>query len=195
MSLVPIVIEKTPNGERSYDIFSRLLRERIVMLTGEVNDHTVNLLIAQMLFLEAEDPNAEIAFYINSPGGSVSAGMALVDTMAFLKCDIRTIVNGQACSMGSMLAACGTKGKRMMLPNSYHMIHQVLAGYSGQASDLEIHTAWTLRWKRVLNDKYVEVTGQPYEKVLADTDRDNFMSAQESITYGLADEIIKPRKA
>ena len=193
-NLVPMVIEKTANGERSYDIYSRLLKERVIMLTGEVNDHHMNLIVAQMLFLESESPETEIALYINSPGGSVSAGLSLVDTMNFISCDVRTIVAGQACSMGSLIAACGTKGKRMMLPNSYHMCHQVMAGYSGQASDIEIHTNWTLHWKRVLNDMYVDVTGQSYEKILADTDRDNFMTAKESILFGLADEIITKRE-
>jgi len=192
--LIPMVIEKTPHGERSYDIYSRLLKERIIMLNGEVNDHSSNLIVAQMLFLESEDPSAEIVFYINSVGGSVTAGMAVKDTMDFINCDVRTIVQGQACSMGSILASSGTKGKRQMLKHSTHMIHQVMAGHSGQASDLEIHTNEILRWKRVLNGIYVDNTDQSYERILADTDRDNYMTAEQSVAYGLADEIVKVRK-
>lgn len=194
-TLVPYVIEQTPNGERSYDIYSRLLKERIVMLNGGVDEHSCNVIMAQMLFLESDNPDAEILFYINSPGGTVTDGMAVIDTMNFIKCDVRTIVAGQACSMGSLLAASGTKGKRMMLPNSTHMIHQVLAGYKGQASDIEIHTKETLRWKRLLNDHYANITGQPLEKIEKDTDRDNFMTAEQSVEYGLADEIIASRSA
>ena len=192
-NLVPFVIEQTPNGERSYDIYSRLLKERIVMLNGGVNEQSCNSIMAQMLFLESENPEADILFYINSPGGSVTDGMAVIDTMNFIKCDVRTIVAGQACSMGSLLAASGTKGKRMMLPSSTHMIHQVLAGYQGQASDIELHTKETLRWKEYLNRHYSKITGQPYDKVVKDTDRDNFMTAEESVAYGLADEIIVSR--
>jgi len=191
--LIPMVIEKTPNGERSYDIYSRLLKERIIMLNGVVDDNSCNVIVAQMLFLESEAPDAEILFYINSPGGSVTAGMSVIDTMNFIKCDVRTIVAGEACSMGSLLAASGTKGKRMMLKHSTHMIHQVLAGYKGQASDMEIHTNETLRWKKALNDVYVTVTGKPYKTIYADTDRDNFMTADESVAYGLADEVILKR--
>jgi len=153
-TLVPVVIEKTPNGERSYDIYSRLLKERIIMLNGVVDENSCNSIIAQMLYLESDNPDSEILFYINSPGGSVTDGMAVIDTMNFIKCDIRTIVAGQACSMGSLLAASGTKGKRMMLKHGTHMIHQVLAGYKGQASDLEIHTNETLRWKKANRKRY-----------------------------------------
>lgn len=193
MALIPYVIEQTANGERSYDIYSRLLKERIVMLNGEVNDAVCNSIIAQMLFLESENPDAEILFYINSPGGSVIDGMAVVDTMNFISCDVRTIVAGEACSMGSIIACSGTKGKRMMLPHSIHMIHQVLSGYKGQASDMEIHTNETLRWKKVLNGLYSDITGKPYDEVVKDTDRDNFMTAEQAIAYGLADEIITKR--
>jgi len=192
-TLVPVVIEKTPNGERSYDIYSRLLKERIIMLNGVVDENSCNSIIAQMLYLESDNPDSEILFYINSPGGSVTDGMAVIDTMNFIKCDIRTIVAGQACSMGSLLAASGTKGKRMMLKHGTHMIHQVLAGYKGQASDLEIHTNETLRWKKALNDVYVTVTGKPYTTIEKDTDRDNFMTSEESVAYGLADEVILKR--
>ncbi len=195
MNFVPYVIEKTSAGERSYDIYSRLLKERIIMLNGVVDDNSCNVIVAQMLYLESEDPDAEILFYINSPGGSVTAGMAVIDTMNFIKCDVRTIVAGEACSMGSLLAASGTKGKRMMLKHSTHMIHQVLAGIpSGtQATDMEIHTNETLRWKKALNDVYVTVTGKPYKTIYADTDRDNFMTSEESVAYGLADEVIFKR--
>ena len=192
-NLVPIVIEKTAQGERSYDIYSRLLKERIVMLNGSVNEQSCNIIMAQMLFLEADNPESDIIFYINSPGGNVTDGMAVIDTMEFIKCDIMTIVAGQACSMGSLLASSGTKGKRMMLPHSTHMIHQVLAGFQGQASDLEIHTKETLRWKEALNKHYTKVTGQPYDKVVKDTDRDNFLTAEQSVAYGLADGIITKR--
>lgn len=194
-NLIPYVIEQTPNGERSYDIYSRLLKERIIMLNGGVNEQSCNSIMAQMLFLESENPDAEILFYINSPGGTVTDGMAVIDTMNFIKCDVRTIVAGQACSMGSLLASSGTKGKRMMLPHSTHMIHQVLAGYQGQASDIEIHTRETLRWKKALNQIYANVTGKPLAQIEKDTDRDNFMTAEESIAYGLADEIITSRNA
>lgn len=193
-TLVPVVIEKTPNGERSYDIYSRLLKERIIMLNGVVDENSCNSIIAQMLYLESDNPDAEILFYINSPGGSVTDGMAVIDTMNFIKCEVRTIVAGQACSMGSLLAASGTKGKRMMLKHGTHMIHQVLAGYKGQASDMEIHTNETLRWKKALNDVYVTVTGQSYKTIYEDTDRDNFMTADECVAYGLADEVILTRK-
>lgn len=191
--LIPMVVESTPKGERSYDIYSRLLRERIIMLTGPVNAHSANVIVAQMLFLESEDPESDITFYINSPGGDVVAGMGVYDTMQFIKCDVSTVVAGQAASMGSLLAQAGTKGKRLMLPHSTHMIHQVLAGYQGQASDMEIHTAETLRWKKVLSETYVRHTGQDYETILKDTDRDNFKTAQQSVDYGLADEIITKR--
>ncbi len=189
-----IVIEKSPGGERAYDIYSRLLKERIIMLNGGVTEQSCNSIIAQMLFLESEDPNAEIIFYINSMGGTVTDGMAVVDTMEFIQCDVRTIVAGQACSMGSVLAASGTKGKRMMLRHGTHMIHQILGGHSGQASDLKIYTEETLRWKTLLNEHYAKITGQPIDVIEKDTDRDNYLTAEESIKYGLADEIIKSRK-
>ena len=193
-NLIPMVIEKTPNGERSYDIYSRLLKERIVMLTGSVNEQSCNVIVAQLLFLESENPDAEILFYINSGGGEVTSGMSVIDTMNFIKCDVITIVAGQACSMGSLIASSGAKGKRMMLKHGTHMIHQVLAGYNGQASDLEIHTAETLRWKKRLNEVYVRNTGKDYATIEADTNRDNFMDAEASVKYGLADEVITERK-
>ena len=192
-NLVPIVIEKTPQGERSYDIFSRLLKERTIMLTGQVGDQLCATIVAQLLFLESEDPKEELTMYIDSPGGSVTAGMSVIDTMNFIECDVRTIVTGQACSMGSLIASSGTKGKRMMLKHATHMIHQVLAGYQGQASDIELHTAETLRWKKALNDVYVDNTGKSYATILKDTDRDNFMDADASVAYGLADEKILKR--
>jgi len=193
MSLVPMVIEKTPNGERSYDIYSRLLKERAVMLTGPVDQNACSVIVAQLLYLESENPDAELTLYVDSPGGSVTAGMSVIDTMNFIKCDVRTIVTGQAASMGSLIASSGTKGKRMMLKHATHMIHQVLAGYNGQASDLEIHTAETLRWKKALNDVYVDNTGKSYSVIEKDTDRDNFMDAEASVAYGLADEVILKR--
>lgn len=194
-NLVPFVIEKTPQGERSYDIYSRLLKERIIMLNGPVNNQSANLIVAQMLFLESENPEQDILFYINSPGGSVTDGLGVYDTMQFIQCDVSTIVIGQAASMGSLLACAGTPGKRLMLPHSTHMIHQVMAGIPGgtQASDMQIHTDETLRIKRVLNEIYVRHTGNPYETILKDTDRDNFMPAQRAVDYGLADEIITAR--
>jgi len=193
MSLIPMVIEKTPNGERSYDIYSRLLKERAVMLSGAVDGPLCSVIVAQLLYLESENPDAEITLYIDSPGGSVTAGMSVIDTMNFIKCDVRTIVTGQAASMGSLIASSGTKGKRMMLKHSTHMIHQVLAGYNGQASDMEIHTNETLRWKKALNNVYVENTGKSYAVIEKDTDRDNFKDAEESVAYGLADEVILKR--
>jgi len=194
-NLVPMVIEKTPQGERSYDIYSRLLKDRIVMLTGGVNEQSCNVIVAQMLFLESEDPDAEIVLYINSGGGEVTSGMSVIDTMNFIKCPVRTIVAGQACSMGSLIASSGTKGMRMMLKHSTHMIHQVMAGIPGgtQADDMEIHTNETLRWKRVLNEVYVENTGKDYKTIEAGTARDNFMDANASVKYGLADEVITER--
>ena len=191
--LIPMVVEKTPNGERSYDIYSRLLKERIIMLQGEVTGPACSVIVAQLLFLESENPDAEILLYIDSPGGSVTAGMSVIDTMNFIKCDVRTVVSGQAASMGSLIASSGTKGKRMMLKHATHMIHQVLAGYNGQASDMEIHTNETLRWKKALNEVYVENTGKAYSVIEKDTDRDNFLDAEASVAYGLADEIILNR--
>jgi len=195
MNLVPIVVEKTANGERSYDIFSRLLKDRIVMLTGGVDEHSSNLIVAQMLFLESESPTKEILFYINSPGGVVTEGMAIYDTMQFIKPDVRTVVMGQASSMGSLLAQAGTAGKRMILPNARHMIHQPSGGARGQATDMLIQVNEILEMKRFLTQIYVDHNskGRTFKKIAADMERDNFMSAQESLDYGLVDEIIKKR--
>jgi len=192
-NLVPIVIEKTAQGERSYDIYSRLLKDRIIMLDTDVSEHSASLIVAQMLFLESEDPDADILFYINSPGGSVTAGMSIYDTMQFIKCDVSTIVVGQAASMGSLLASSGTAGKRKILSHARHMIHQPLGGASGQASDVEIQAKELLRWKTILTDVYSYHTGKDIETLHHDMERDNFMSAQESIEYGLADEVLKTR--
>lgn len=196
-NLVPMVVEKTPNGERSYDIYSRLLKERIIMLNGEVNQHSCNLIVAQMLYLESEDPDGEILLYIDSPGGSVTAGMSVIDTMNFINCDVRTIVSGQAASMGSLIASSGTKGKRMMLKHATHMIHQVMSGVAPgtQASDIDIQNAEVQRIKRMLNNVYVGNTGQSYDTIETDTNRDNYKTAEESVAYGLADEVITTRKA
>jgi ATP-dependent Clp protease protease subunit len=191
--LVPIVVEKTSSGERSYDIFSRLLKDRIVLLNDDVNNHTAGLIVAQMLFLESEDRTQDILFYINSPGGSVTDGLAILDTISCIKCDVSTIVMGQACSMGSLLASAGTRGKRLMLPNSRHLIHQPLGGAQGQASDIEIQAREIVRMKRQLTDIYVRNTGQTYETLERDMDRDNIMDAEQSIAYGLADKIIQPK--
>ena len=193
-NLVPMVLEQTSRGERSYDIYSRLLRDRIVMLDGEVTQHSASLIVAQLLFLEADNPDKSISFYINSPGGSVTAGMAIYDTMQFIKPDIHTIVMGQAASMGSLLAASGAPGKRYILPNARHMIHQPLGGASGQATDVEIQARELLRWKKVLTDIYVKHTGKSYAELESDMERDFFMTADESVTYGLADEILTHRK-
>ena len=192
-NLVPIVLEKTAQGERSYDIYSRLLKDRIVMLDTEVSEHSASLIVAQMLYLESEDPDSDILFYINSPGGSVTAGMSIYDTMQFIKCDVSTIVIGQAASMGSLLSASGTEGKRKILPHARHMIHQPLGGASGQATDVEIQAKELLRWKTILTDVYSHHTGKDAETLRDDMERDNFMSAQESIEYGLADEILYTR--
>jgi ATP-dependent Clp protease protease subunit len=191
--LIPIVVEQSPRGERAYDIYSRLMKDRIIMLSGPVTEPVCNVLIAQMLFLEAENPEADITMYINSPGGDVVAGMGVYDTMQFIKPDVCTVIVGQAASMGSLLACAGAPGKRLMLPHSTHMIHQVLSGFQGQASDVEIHANETLRWKKVLNEVYVKHTGKPYETVLKDTDRDNFMTADKAVAYGLADRILDKR--
>lgn len=193
MSLVPIVVEQTSRGERSYDIYSRLLRDRIVMLTDEVNHVTASLVVAQILFLESEDDTKDIYFYINSPGGSVTDGLSILDTMNFVKPDIATIVIGQACSMGSLLASSGTQGKRYMLPNSRHLIHQPLGGARGQASDMEIQVKEILRMKRQLTEIYMKNTGRTYEELVRDMDRDNIMTPAESIAYGLADKIVTHR--
>jgi len=192
-NLVPIVIENTSRGERSYDLYSRLLKDRVIMLDGEVTQHTASLICAQLLFLESENPDKDINLYINSPGGSVTAGMAIYDTMRFIKPDISTIVMGQAASMGSLLATCGTKGKRYILPNARHMIHQPLGGASGQATDVEIQARELLRWKSVLTDIYVEHTGKTRKQLQADMERDFFMTAGEAVEYGLADKILTKR--
>jgi ATP-dependent Clp protease protease subunit len=195
MSLVPIVLEKTGSGERSYDIFSRLLRDRIVILNTDVNEVSAGLIVAQMLFLESENAEKEILFYINSPGGVVTDGMAILDTMDFIKCDVRTIVMGQACSMGSLLAQAGTAGKRMMLPNARHMIHQPSGGAGGKATDMEIQVTEILKMKKNLTQIYVDHNskGKSFKQLSADMERDFFMSAQEAVDYGLADEIVKKR--
>ena len=192
-NLVPIVLEHTSKGERSYDIYSRLLRDRVVMLDGEVNGHSSSLICAQLLFLEADNPDKDISLYINSPGGSVTAGMAIYDTMQFIKPDVATIVMGQGASMGSLLAASGAPGKRYILPNARHMIHQPLGGASGQATDVEIQARELLRWKTVLTNIYVTHTGKSYDQLRADMERDNFMTADEAVTYGLADKVITKR--
>jgi len=191
--LVPIVVEKTAQGERSYDIYSRLLKDRIVMLDTEVTSASASAVVAQMLFLEAEDPTQDILFYINSPGGSVTAGMSMYDTMQYIKPDVSTIVMGQAASMGSLLAQAGTAGKRFILPNARHMIHQPLGGMQGQASDVEIQANELVRWKKVLTEIYVRHTGRSYQDLEKDMDRDNFMTAQEAVAYGLVDRIIENR--
>ena len=192
--LIPTVIEQTGKGERAYDIYSRLLKDRIVFLGDEVNDVTANLVIAQLLFLEAEDPDKDIFFYINSPGGSVSAGLAIYDTMQYIKCDVSTICVGMAASMGAFLLAAGAKGKHRALPNSEIMIHQPSGGASGQASDIAIHAEHILKIKNKLNSILAKRTGQPIERVAADTERDNYMSAEQALEYGLIDEIIPPRR-
>ena len=195
MNFIPYVIEKTAQGERSYDIYSRLLKERIVFLNGEVNDAVSNSICAQLLFLEAEDPDADISFYINSPGGVVTAGMAMYDTMQYIKPDVSTIVMGQACSMGSLLAQAGTAGKRKMLPNARHMIHQPSGGARGQATDMEIQVREILAMKKNLTEIYVKHNsrGKTFEELSKDMERDYFMSADEALAYGLIDEIIAQR--
>ena len=189
-ALVPMVVEQTGRGERSYDIFSRLLNDRIIFLSDEVNDTTASLVVAQMLFLEAQDPTKDISFYINSPGGSVTAGMAIYDTMQYIKCDVSTICIGMAASMGAFLLAAGTKGKRIALPHSEIMIHQPLGGAQGQASDIKIRAELILRTRDMLNKILSEKTGQPIEKIEKDTDRDNFMTAEQALEYGIVDRII-----
>ena len=191
--LVPVIVEKTPQGERSYDIYSRLLKDRIVMLDTEVVDASASAIVAQFLFLEAENPEGDITFYINSPGGSVTAGMAIYDTMQYIKPDITTIVMGQAASMGSLLAQAGTKGKRFILPNSRHMIHQPSGGAGGTASDIEISYKEIIRWKKVLTDIYHKHTGKDVKQLEVDMDRDTFMTAEDSVAYGLADKVIAER--
>ncbi len=193
MSLVPVVVEQTNRGERSYDIYSRLLKDRIIFLSEEVNDVTASLIVAQLLFLEGEDPDKDIHFYINSPGGSVTAGMAIYDTMQYIKCDVSTICIGMAASMGAFLLAAGTKGKRLALPNSEIMIHQPLGGMKGQASDIKIHADRMIKIKNTLNEILSERTGKPLEVIEKDTDRDNFLTAKEACDYGLIDAVIKSR--
>ena len=193
LGLVPIVIEQSGRGERSYDIFSRLLRERVVFLVGPVNDQTANLVVAQLLFLESENPDKDISLYINSPGGSVSAGMAIYDTMNFIKPAVSTLCTGMAASMGAFLLAAGEKGKRFALPNSKIMIHQPLGGMQGQATDIEIHARDILKTKATLNKILAERTGQPLEKIERDTDRDYFLDADEAKNYGLVDQVIAKR--
>ena len=195
MSLVPIVLEQTSKGERSYDIYSRLLRDRVILLEGEVHDQMANLIVAQLLYLESEDANKDISMYINSPGGSVTAGMAIYDTMQFIKPDVQTIVMGQACSMGSLLAQAGSAGKRMMLPNARHMIHQPSGGARGQATDIQIQAQEILKMKHYLTQIYVDhnSAGKTYDEFSADMERDFFMSADEALAYGLIDEIITKR--
>lgn len=192
-ALIPMVIEQTAKGERSFDIYSRLLKERIVFLTGQVEDHMANLIVAQLLFLESEDPDKDIYLYINSPGGVVTAGMSIYDTMQYIRPDVCTICSGQACSMGSFLLAAGTPGKRFSLPSSRIMIHQPLGGFSGQASDIEIHARETLRIKEELNKKLALHTGKSMAEIIAATDRDNFLSAEEAKEFGLIDEILTKR--
>ncbi|HEX5128025.1 MAG TPA: ATP-dependent Clp endopeptidase proteolytic subunit ClpP [Rhodocyclaceae bacterium] len=194
LGLVPMVVEQSGRGERAYDIYSRLLKERVVFLVGPVNDVTANLIVAQLLFLESENPDKDVYFYINSPGGSVSAGMAIYDTMQFIKPAVSTLCIGQAASMGSFLLAAGEKGKRFCLPNSRIMIHQPMGGFQGQASDIEIHAREILLLRSKLNDMLAQHTGQPVERIEKDTDRDNFMSAEEAKEYGLVDKVLVSRK-
>ena len=193
LGLVPMVVEQSGRGERAYDIYSRLLKERVIFLVGPVNDSTANLVVAQMLFLESENPDKDIYFYINSPGGSVSAGMAIYDTMQFIKPDVSTLCIGQAASMGAFLLTAGAKGKRYCLPNSRVMIHQPLGGFQGQASDIAIHAKEILYLKARLNDMLVKHSGQSLEAIERDTDRDNFMSADEAVNYGLIDKVLTTR--
>jgi len=195
-NLVPIVLEQTSRGERSYDIYSRLLRDRVIMLDTDVNEHSASLIVAQMLFLEAENPDKDISFYINSPGGVITAGMAIYDTMQFIKCDVQTIVMGQACSMGSFLATAGAPGKRMMLPYARHMIHQPSGGARGMQSDIEIQYKEITKMKQILTELYVQhnTAGKTYQDFERDMDRDTFMSAQEALAYGLVDRVIEHRE-
>lgn len=194
MSLVPMVIEQTNRGERSYDIFSRLLNDRIVMLCDEVNDATASLVVAQLLYLEGQDPDKDICLYINSPGGSISSGMAIYDTMNYIKCDVSTICVGMAASMGAFLLSSGAKGKRYALPNSEVIIHQPLGGAQGQASDIKIHADHIIAIKEKLNNILSQQTGQPLDVIYRDTDRDNFMTAQQALEYGLIDKVIDHRE-
>ncbi len=193
-ALVPIVVEQTAKGERSYDIYSRLLKERVIFLTGQVEDYMANLVVAQLLFLESENPDKDIYLYINSPGGSVTAGMSIYDTMQFIKPDVSTVCMGQACSMGAFLLAGGAAGKRFALPHSRVMIHQPLGGFQGQASDIQIHAMEILKIKQTLNERLAMHTGQPLEQIERDTDRDNFMSAEQAVEYGLVDAVLSKRE-
>ncbi len=195
LGMVPMVIEQSGRGERAYDIYSRLLKERVIFLVGPVNDITANLVVAQLLFLEAENPDKDIHFYINSPGGSVTAGMSIYDTMQFIKPDVSTLCMGQACSMGAFLLTAGTKGKRFALPNSRVMIHQPMGGFQGQASDIAIHAKEILSLRAKLNEIMAHHTGQPIERIERDTDRDNFLSSQEAADYGLIDKVLVSRAA
>ncbi|EIU7005107.1 ATP-dependent Clp endopeptidase proteolytic subunit ClpP [Vibrio parahaemolyticus] len=194
-ALVPMVVEQTSRGERSYDIYSRLLKERVIFLTGQVEDHMANLVVAQLLFLESENPDKDIFLYVNSPGGSVTAGMSIYDTMQFIKPNVSTVCMGQACSMGAFLLAGGAAGKRYVLPNSRVMIHQPLGGFQGQASDIQIHAQEILTIKQKLNNLLAEHTGQPLEVIERDTDRDNFMSAEQAVEYGIVDAVLSHRGA
>ena len=191
--LVPMVVEQTPRGERAYDIYSRLLKERVIFLTGPVEDYGANLIVAQMLYLEAENPDKDIHLYINSPGGSVTAGLSIYDTMQFIKPDVSTLCIGQAASMGAILLCGGAKGKRQALPNSRVMIHQVLGGFQGQASDIEIHTQEILSIKKKLNEILANHSGQKVDKIAKDSDRDNFMSPEQAVKYGLIDDVVDSR--
>jgi ATP-dependent Clp protease protease subunit len=195
LNLVPIVVEQSARGERSYDIYSRLLKERVIFLVGPVDDHVANVIVAQLLFLESENPDKDISFYINSPGGSVTAGMAIYDTMQFISCDVSTMCIGQAASMGALLLTGGAKGKRYCLPHSRMMIHQPLGGVQGQATDIEIHAKEILQTRERLNQIMSHHTGQPLDNIARDTDRDNFMSAEESVAYGLIDQVLDRRPA
>ena len=193
LNLVPMVIEQTPRGERSYDIYSRLLKDRVIFIVGQVEDHMANLVVAQLLFLESENPDKDISVYINSPGGSVTAGLAIYDTMQFIKPDISTLCIGQAASMGAVLLAAGTKGKRYSLPHSRVMIHQPLGGFQGQASDIDIHAKEILKIREQLNGLLANHSGQTIETIAKDTERDNFMGADQATEYGLIDEVLKTR--
>ncbi len=193
LNLVPMVVEQTARGERAYDIFSRLLKERVVFIVGPIEDHMANLVVAQLLFLESENPDKDISLYINSPGGAVTAGMAIYDTMQFIRPDVGTLCVGQAASMGALLLAGGAKGKRFVLPHSRIMIHQPLGGFQGQATDIDIHAREILRTRDTLNQILAKHTGQPIEKIQEDTERDNFMSATDAVEYGLVDQVLDQR--
>ena len=194
MARVPMVVEQTSRGERSFDIYSRLLQDRVIFLSDEVNDTTASLVVAQLLFLESQDPDKDIVLYINSPGGSITAGMAIYDTMNYIKCDVSTVCVGMAASMGAFLLAAGAKGKRLALPNSEIMIHQPLGGTQGQATDIKIHAERIIRMRRTLNEILAKQTGRPVEEIERDTERDNFLSAAQAKEYGLIDEVIDKRK-